>query len=133
MNTIFKPGMAVWDRIRFPGIQGTIDSICLTDKYPIKVRRFFDAIAAYTLDGRLYESDLPTLSVVDYEFKLPPQVIPHDFKKYDLILVRDSKEGLLELSIFDSLIQEEDLRYRTVYGDHWKYCIPFDQETYENQ
>lgn len=131
MTTIFKPGMAVWDRIRFPGIQGTIDSICLTDTYPVRVMGFGGVV--YSLDGRMYRSNLPTLSVVDYEFELPPQVIPYDFKKYDLVLVKDFDKDTWELSVFDTLVQDEDFRYRTVYGDHWKYCIPFDQETYENQ
>lgn len=132
MNTIFKVGMPVWDRVRFPNIQGVVDNILPEDVYPIKTS-FGERSPSYSLDGRMYNDDLPTLSVVDYEFALPPQIIPHYFKKYDLVLVRNSEQDTWKLSVFGKLEAVGDFVYVTVYGNHWKYCIPFDQETYESQ
>ncbi len=132
MNTIFKTGMPVWDRVRHPGIQGVVEAVNAGSNNLIKVR-FGDVITLYNSRGDFSKGGLPTLSVVDYEFELPPQVIPYDFKKYDLVLVKDFDKDTWELSVLDKILEEDDFTYLTVYGQQWRYCMPFDQETYENQ
>lgn len=99
METIFKVGMKVWDYIRYPGIEGFVKQSSEHNGYGVIVD-FQGKNSAYTLDGRWYKSWIPTLSVAPYEFKLPEQIVPHDFKKYDRVLVKDVESAAWEIDTF---------------------------------
>lgn len=132
MERIFKVGMKVWDDVAFPGTLGFVTTTDKDSDYSMGVN-FKGTILDYTPEGRIDKTLQPTLSVVPYEFKLPEQIVQHEFKKYDRVLVRDLQSAKWDIDVF----KEYDPTYVTqpfcCYRFSWKYCIPFDAEVYENQ
>ncbi len=55
------------------------------------------------------------------------------FKKYDKVLVRDKVENKWNLHFYNKFCPGDSLPHKVMTGSGWKYCIPFDEEIYENQ
>jgi hypothetical protein len=130
METIFKVGMKVWDDVIFPGQEGLVEKINEGSVLSIIVS-FGDDRESYTPFGAFLGRTAPTLSVVPYEFKLPEQIVPHNFKKYDRVLVRDGESKKWLLTLYQQ--PGKNGCHVTLGNVLWLHCIPFDADIYENQ
>ena len=67
------------------------------------------------------------------KFKVPVKKFdPKEFKPYDKILIRDGKDIVWILSLFESLFKKTDGGYLAVdlcRRYRWNMCIPFNSET----
>ena len=131
MERIFKVGMKVWDDVHFKGQTGKVYEINEDSNMPIRAL-FGNQKESYTLFGSCFKGAKPTLSVVPYDFKLPEQIVRHEFKKYDPVLVRDSEALDWNIEVFSHLSRNANMPYMTMRGSEWRFCIPFDAEVYEN-
>ncbi len=132
METIFKVGMKVWDDIHFKGQTGEVYEINEGRTMLIRVL-FGNQKDSYTFSGCYFIDAKPTLSVVPYDFQLPEQIVQHEFKKYDRVLVKDVKSAEWEIDTFIQYSKTHEASPFFCYHFNWKYCIPFDAEVYENQ
>lgn len=71
MKTVFKEGMAVYDQINFPDMDGKVYEIDLDSLYPISVSFGAEEYEGfYSLEGKERNSFIPTLSTKPYEVEL---------------------------------------------------------------
>lgn len=121
----FKLGDKVWDAIHYPGKEGKVHDIreiYMSIKFNGKASEYFH-------DGRIaMTGQIPTLSKVPYEFKLPEQ--PHEFQKGDPVLVRDWNTEEWLAKRFD---HKTGSIFIVTDNGEWAQCIPFDFETWINQ
>ena len=54
---------------------------------------------------------------------------PHEFKKYDPVLVRDVDESYWVLAVFEQMCPLLPRPFQTIDGTSWKQCIPLNEET----
>lgn len=66
MKTVFKKGQKVYDQINFPNEEGKVIEIRNYQDYPILVETESGNTYSYTLDGRIYLKQTPTLSTSPY-------------------------------------------------------------------
>ena len=52
--------------------------------------------------------------------------LPHDFKPFDKVVVRD--DGLWHINFFERYLPGEESPYECLHGI-WKHCLPFNEET----
>lgn len=69
MKTIFKKGMKVYDQIVFPNEEGEVIEIRDYKDYPILVETESGNTYSYTLDGRVFLKQTPTLSISPYKLE----------------------------------------------------------------
>jgi hypothetical protein len=58
--------------------------------------------------------------------KVPPRPITRDFKVFDQVLVRNSVATDWHPGHFAKCSSDMDRPYKTLTGEFWAYCIPFD-------
>ena len=69
MKTVFKVGMKVYDQIVFPNEEGEVIEIRDYKGYPILVETESRNTYSYTLDGRVFLKQTPTLSISPYKLE----------------------------------------------------------------
>ncbi len=69
MKTVFKVGMKVYDQIVFPNEEGEVIEIRDYKNYPILVETESGNNYSYTLDGRVFLKQTPTLSISPYKLE----------------------------------------------------------------
>lgn len=69
MKTVFKKGMKVYDQIVFPNEEGEVIEIRDYKDYPILVETESGNTYSYTLDGRVFLKQTPTLSISPYKLE----------------------------------------------------------------
>ena len=69
MKTLFKVGMKVYDQIAFPNEEGEVIEIRDYKNYPILVETESGNNYSYTLDGRVFLKQTPTLSISPYKLE----------------------------------------------------------------
>ena len=69
MKTVFKVGMKVYDQVNFPNEEGEVIEIRDYKDYPILVETESGNTYSYTLDGRVFLKQTPTLSISPYKLE----------------------------------------------------------------
>ena len=69
MKIVFKKGMKVYDQIVFPNEEGEVIEIRDYKDYPILVETESGNTYSYTLDGRVFLKQTPTLSISPYKLE----------------------------------------------------------------
>ena len=69
MKTVFKVGMKVYDQVVFPNEEGEVIEIRDYKDYPILVETESGNTYSYTLDGRVFLKQTPTLSISPYKLE----------------------------------------------------------------
>jgi len=69
MKTVFKVGMEVYDQIVFPNEKGKVIEIRDYKNYPVLVETESGNTYSYTLDGRVFFKQTPTLSISPYKLE----------------------------------------------------------------
>ena len=69
MKTVFRKGMKVYDQIVFPNEEGEVIEIRDYKDYPILVETESRNTYSYTLDGRVFLKQTPTLSISPYKLE----------------------------------------------------------------
>ena len=69
MKTVFKVGMEVYDQIVFPNEKGKVIEIRDYKNYPVLVETESENTYSYTLDGRVFFKQTPTLSISPYKLE----------------------------------------------------------------
>ena len=125
MEKYFKVGQTVY--CAFYG-EGVVKSINPDKRYPLEVQ-FFGENQYYTLDGRVYSNAEITLS----QNPIPrivnvPLVEEEEFKKGDIVFVRDTMDSDWKVSFF---VRHEPQKNGYQYGvsgelngllTYWMYC-----------
>ena len=109
--------------------------------YPIEIKigEGSDMICDTTNDGRLLEEFpgectlFPSRDQRDWsKFKVKsnkPKFDPKTLKPYDKVLVRDGDLGNWKNVFFSYIIERETCYPYLCLYDHYKYCIPYNDET----
>ena len=52
-----------------------------------------------------------------------------EFKPFDKVLTRDSKESVQKIELYSHSYQNNDGIFHACVGHTWRYCIPYNEET----